>query len=119
MAQLTNIVIVPSGLTPTYVAANVGGDTIVDDGQQRTFLKVKNGGGGSINVTIAKNISSKTVPGVGALTIADKVIAVAAGAEAMIGPFTDAYRAPGGIVSIAYSGVTTVTVAAVRLTPAA
>lgn len=107
--------VVPAGASPTYGAV-ASTDKFADDGKQRTFLHVKNGSGGSINVTISKGaLASRVVPGIGAVAIADKVIAVGAGADSMIGPFTEAYRNATGFVNVAYSATTTVTAAAVKL----
>jgi hypothetical protein len=107
--------IVPGGAVPTYGAV-ASTDKFPDDGKQRTFLHVKNGSGASVNVTISKGaLSSRVVPGIGSVAIADKVVAVAAGADEMIGPFTDAYRDATGNVNVAYSATTTVTAAAIQL----
>lgn len=64
-----------AGLNPAYTAANVDGHS-VSAGQ--TILHVKNGGAGSINVTIQ---TGKTVAG---RAIADDVVAVPAGGERLI-----------------------------------
>jgi hypothetical protein len=116
MAALSVQQVGVAGLTPAYTAAGAGGDTIPQSSDGRRFLHVKNGGGGSINVTITKQVASVRVPGVAsALAISDMVVAVGAGAEKMIGPFSDAYRDGNGNVAITYSGVTTVTVAAIEV----
>lgn len=95
-----------AGLTPAYSAAAGGGDKVAADG--KTFLIVKNGGGAPITVTIT---TPATVRG---LAVADPAVSVPAGAERWIGPFArDAFGNADGQVDIAYSGVTSVTVAAV------
>lgn len=115
MATISVQPVVPAGAAPTYGAVALS-DKFVDDGKQRTFLHVKNGSGSSINVTISKGaFSSRVVPGIGAVAIADQVIAVGAGADKMIGPFSEAYRDATGFVNVAYSAITTVTAAAVSL----
>ena len=121
MAALTVQDVVPAGLAESLASAAGGGDTIAVDSSQLHFLEVVNGGGGSINVTIAKKsgLSSALVKDVGTLAIADVVVAVGAGASKLIGPFSDAYIQANGTVSIAYSGVTSVTVRALRLPKAA
>ncbi len=97
-----------AGLAPTYTAANTT-DTFVGDG--RTMLHVKNGGGGSITATI----SSHAVPGVGEQTL-DKVITIPAAGERMIGGILPgAYTDNTGIATVTYSGVTTVTAAAIQV----
>jgi len=108
MAVLTVQPVSLTGLTPTFPAAAGGGDEFSNDG--RTLFRVKNGGGGSITVTFT---TPKSIKGV---AIADPAITVAAGAEMYIGPFDpEIFNAADGNVDVAYSGVTTVTVAAVRL----
>lgn len=93
-----------TGAVITYTAAAAGGDTMANTGVEK--LRVKNGGGASINVTI--NSQRPCDQG----TDHDLVIAVAAGAEKEIGPFPP-YRF-GNPVQISYSAVTTVTVAATK-----
>jgi len=95
------------GTVPTYSAANVDGHFCV-----LGILHVKNGGGGSINVTVQ---TYKTVEG---RAIADDVIAVAAGAEKMINlkSYDLLIRtvAPDtGYAYVDFSAVTSVTVALV------
>lgn len=106
MAALTIQSIDQDGLTPSYTAAAGGGDTVVVGAG--SFLHVKNGGGGSITVTLV-------TPGtVSSLAIADQTVSVGAGAESMIA-LPDLYKDPAtGRGSITYSGVTTVTVANLR-----
>lgn len=98
-----------SGTAPTYGAAAGGGDK-ADPSGDRTFVHVKNGGGSSINVTIT---SYGTGPR-GAAS-ADRVIAVANGTDKMIPLYADLNTNPSdGLASVAYSAVTSVTVAAIR-----
>jgi hypothetical protein len=110
MATLATQQIVPGGVAPTYAAAAGGGDQFVPD--KDTFLHVKNGSGGSLNVTVA-------VPGnerYGVAT-ADLTVAVPAAGERMIGPFpADAFGDPAlsGNAGITYSGVTSLTIGAFR-----
>jgi hypothetical protein len=106
VALLTTQTIAATGLTPAYASASGGGDTVRV--VRNLFLHVKNGGGSSITVTLA---TPGTVDG---LAIADRAVTVANGAESMI-PITDVYRASSGLASISYSGVTSVTVAAIRI----
>lgn len=108
MALLTTQTVVPGGTTPTYQAAAAGGDTVAPG--KDVFLHVKNGGGGSINVTV----DSVTPCNYG--SDHDLVVAVPAGSERMIGPLPpERYaNASTGLVNVTYSGVTTVTIAAIR-----
>jgi hypothetical protein len=94
-----------SGVTPTYEAANVLGNSYAL--VPNRVIHVKNGGGSSINVTIP---STQTVEG---LAVPTRTIAVPNDA---IGKFislgaSGAHRQTDGSVNIDYSAVTSVTVA--------
>lgn len=114
MATYSVQTIVASGIIPAY-AAVAASDQFKIDSAQRHFLHVKNGGGGSINVTVNVVKTSANVPGLGQVTIEDIVVAVGAGAEKMIGPISDFYATAAGMVVIDYSGTSSVTAAAFRL----
>lgn len=97
-----------TGVVPSYTSANADGHSVANRG--RTFVHVKNGGGGSINVTLVTPVT------VGGRAVGDDVIAVAAGAEKMIGPFQESvYNNTDGTVSVDFSGVSSVTCAAFTL----
>ena len=109
MATLTVQQTSLTGLATTYAAAAGGGDEFPNDG--RTMLHVKNGGGAGITVTVNSRVNCSQGYD------HDSVSSIGAGAEAMIGPFdltrfndTTTNRA-----AVTYSGVTTVTVAAVKV----
>jgi len=110
MAELTVQTIVVTGLEQTYASAAGGGDTFNNDG--RTFFHVKNGSGGDITLTF-------TTAGVWprqSLALADPTVVVTAGEERMIGPFDKgAFNDSNGEVAVGYSGVTSLTVAAIKL----
>lgn len=114
MAALTTRVVTRTGngVLLGAAAASGGGDTFTNDGN--TFLYVKNGSGGSITVTVA---IPYTVDNVAVST--GKALVVAAGEERLFGPFpTGIYTDPNtGNVSLTYSGVTSLTVAAVKSIP--
>lgn len=99
-----------TGLNPSYAAASAGGDKFAPS--RETFLHVKNGGGGSITATITT--PREAFPDV---AVADVAVAVPAGGERMIGPFPAEHfaAASDGLADISWSGVTSVTVAAVQL----
>lgn len=106
MAALTIQSIDQDGLTPSYTAAAGGGDTVVTGAG--AFLHVKNGGGGSITVTL---VTPGTVSG---LAVDDQTVTVTNAQERMIA-VPDLYKSPSdGLASITYSGVTTVTIASFR-----
>lgn len=110
MATLSVQTITAAGLDPTYAAAAGGGDKVLPG--PTTFLHVINGGGSSITVTVA-------TPGnfYAAVANPDLTVTVGASGESMIPipatPFGD--PADSGLAAISYSGVTTVTVAALRI----
>lgn len=108
-STLTPQVIADTGLVPVLGAADVAGSQWVNDG--REFIVVKNGSAASINVTIT---TGGTLMGV---AVTDTVVAVAAGAEAFIGPFAPVlYNQPStDYVFVDYSAVAAVTVALVKV----
>lgn len=116
MATLTVQVVAEAGLAPSYAAAAGGGDEIPNDNGD-VILHVKNGGGGSINVTVAPQVASVALNGgLGTYTRSNLVVAVPNGGERMIGPFPRrAFNNANGRVAVTYSGVTSVTVAAIRV----
>lgn len=116
MAQLTVQDIVETGLAPTFAAASAGGDTFSNRDDERTFLVVKNGGASPMTATIPATGTSFKAPGYGVMTKANNVVTVPAGAERWIGPLpARAYNNTAGLASVNYSAVTSVTVAAVRI----
>lgn len=102
MAILTVAPVTRAGVDTVGVAADVVGDEWVNDGKQ--FVEVKNGSGGSINVTL--NIQA-TLDGAAAV---NPVVAVGAGVTKIIGPFpTGIYnQVANGRAKITYSAVTSV-----------
>ncbi|WP_041580834.1 hypothetical protein [Bacillus sp. 1NLA3E] len=109
MAQL-NVQNLPiNGLVKTMSSASAGGDTFTNDGN--TILYVKNGGASPVTVTV--NSVAPCSQGFDH----DLVVSLAAGSEISF-PKLDPYRfndLSTGLVSVSYSTVTSVTVAAVRL----
>ena len=97
------------GAVITYQAANALGDTFFNDG--RTEFRCKNGSVGAITLTILgkQNCSQGFLH--------NSVITVAAGAEEVAGALSTAqFTDPAtGFVNVTYSAVTTITVAAVRI----
>jgi hypothetical protein len=99
-------------LTP--VAASGGGDAFV--WTEDTFLFIQNGSGAPITVTLTPVVTTGSVPGLGEVVRENIALAVAAGAKAIIPPPARAFRnAETGLVAVTYSGVTSLTVAAVRV----
>ncbi|MFC5802806.1 hypothetical protein [Streptomyces formicae] len=110
MATLSVQSISAAGLDPTYASAAAGGDKVKPG--RTTFLHVINGGGSSITVTLV-------APGnyYGSVANPDPTYTVGASGEMLIPvpPTPFANSADSGLASITYSGVTTVTVAALRI----
>lgn len=104
-----------SGTTVTYASCTGGGDTAANNGKM--LLHVKNGSGGALTVTVTKTASASiTDHQYGLLTKADSVVSVGAGAEKFIGPFaTGAFNSTSGTIAITYSGVTSLTIAAIQI----
>jgi hypothetical protein len=108
MATLTVQSVTLAGLNPSYAAASAGGDDFANDG--KTFVHIKNAGAGSITATIA------TPAQISGIDIADIAVAVPNGGERMIGPFpVSLFNTSTGKASITYSGVTSVTIAAIKV----
>lgn len=106
MATLAIQTIDNDGLTPAYVAASAGGDKVVPGAG--SYVHVKNGSGASITVTLV------TPGSVDGLAIADRAVAVGAGAEAKIA-VPNLYKDPtDGLAALTYSAVTSLTIGSFR-----
>tara|TARA_R100000789_G_scaffold5657_1_gene9715 strand:- start:11533 stop:11877 length:345 start_codon:yes stop_codon:yes gene_type:complete len=111
MAELTVQQITETGGAATYVSAELEGDTADNNGNM--FLHIKNGGGGEITATITALTTSVDSGMYGDLTKANATIAIAGGTQAFIGGFAPAaFNDGNGEIAITYSGVTSVTIAA-------
>ena len=109
MAAITVEQIVVGGTEPTFVAAAGGGDTFANDGAKTMYL-VDNASGGAITVTFDGTGTGPT----SAVAFDDDVAtSVGAGEQWHFGPFPkDRFTS---VVSVTYSGVTSLTVAATKL----
>jgi hypothetical protein len=112
MATLTTQVINRAGAVITPVAAAGGGDAMTCGSGM--MLQVVNGGGGSITVTLAIPSGASGFSNVAYTSLA---VVVANGVTKWIGPVAaQLFQDPTtGLCTITYSGVTSVTVAAVQL----
>lgn len=113
MATLTTQAITRAGVGPTYAAAAGGGDAMaVGSGM---FLHVKNASGSPITVTLVVPAARTYEPNV-AITSPTVSVPATTG-DRMIGPVDGAtFSDPTtGLCTITYSGVTSLTVAAVQL----
>lgn len=110
MALLSLQAISAAGLAATYATAAAGGDK-VQLGASNIFLHVKNGGASPITVTITTQSNSYK-----GLTVPDRTVTVANATDKFIGPIDASLHADTNQqASIGYSGVTSVTVAALRI----
>jgi hypothetical protein len=107
MAELTVQTSAVAGTALTANSAAAGGDTFANDG--KTLFKAINGDISSTNITF---VTTQTV-GSAALAVADNVVAVAASADKICGPFP--VETFGTTVSVTYSSVTSLTVDAFKL----
>lgn len=95
------------GLAAVYSAASASDKFTPGDG---TALHVKNGGAGALTVTLV-------TPGtVDALAVADRAVTVAAGTDQFISAPSTLYanRADGGLATVQFSPITSVTFAVIR-----
>lgn len=108
MATLAVQQVPVTGFTPTFAAAAAGGDACQPD--DRVFLRVKNGSGSSVTVTLI-------VPGsTYGQANPDPAVTVAATTGDVLIALPASLQDPStGLVSWTYSAVTTVTVALVRV----
>lgn len=109
MANLPTQQVTLAGLAPQFVAAAGGGDKLAPG--DRTCLHVKNASGAPITVTVDSvrqsdyGQDSNVVVTVPATT-----------GDRMVGPFpAQRFAGTDGKVAVTYSGVTSLTVAAVRI----
>lgn len=110
MATLTVQEIAYTGLEATYASAAGAGDQVAAG--EETFLHIKNGSGSDITVTV------ETPGTVSGIAIVDPDTVVTAGEERFIGPLGKALfgdPTDSNLVSITYTDVTTLTIAAIKL----
>lgn len=109
MALISPQAVPVTGVKPTYAPATGGGDTIVPDPEGRTILHYKNGSGGSITVT-------QVAPGLdeNGQARADIARAIPAGEDHFVWVNPKNVDPSTGLINLTYSGVTSLTVAALR-----
>lgn len=108
MATLTVQDLTYSGITPTYVAADSGGDEFARG--RYTFVIVSNGDSTDHDVTIASQFLDRA----GAVA-EDVTVTVTAGEDRIIGPFSDTFGDEDGMVQLTYDAVTDVTIGAFKV----
>lgn len=108
MALLAIQKVTLAGLAPTYAAAAAGGDTVPNDG--RTMLHVKSTHTAAQTVTVdSKKKCNQNVDH-------DPIVSVPGPGERIIGPFSkDEFDDVNQQLTITYSGVTLLTIAAIQL----
>ena len=107
MAAITVQEVDSTGIDLNFVAAAGGGDTFDNSAANTTFF-IKNDDASQKTVTFQTDAVSD-----GDLAITDRAITVDAGDVTQVGPFnTNVYGDVDNIISVTYSDVTSVTVAA-------
>lgn len=102
--------ITPAGINMATLATNAAlSQTFANNG--KILVAIKNGSGASINATF---VATKVVnDGGGNLSLGNRVVAVAAGATLVIGPFpTEVFNDSAQEVTLQISAITTVTLQA-------
>jgi hypothetical protein len=108
MATLAAQNVNKAGLNPAFSAAAGGGDKFAPG--NRTFLYIKNAHTASWTVTIDCPTLYKDQ------AVADVVVTVPNASERIIGPFpADLFAQADGLATLAYTGVTALTVAVLKL----
>lgn len=108
MATLPLQQVSTTGLNANFSNAGAGGDVFTNTGRQ--IIEIVNGGGSDIVLTI---VTPGTYKGKG---IADDANTVPAGGRRHYGPFDpEIYNNASGQVALAYSAVTSVTVAILQI----
>jgi hypothetical protein len=113
MADITPVAPTMAGANPSGVSASGGGDAVLNP-RGNVIIRVTNGGGSSITVTLAVG-PNPTRPSDGtfpAMTLANNVVTVPNGQSRIIGPVPPAFNDGNGKVQLTYSAVTSVTVEA-------
>lgn len=102
-----------SGADITFAAADAGGDVAANN-EHDVVLLVKNDDASGKTVTITAQKTTTDKRGYGSVTKSNAAHTVAAGAIAVIGPFSNAFNNSSGQIAITYDAVTSLTIAAVK-----
>jgi hypothetical protein len=115
MATLTPRTPTLAGTNPSPAAADVGGDEVANP-RGNIVLRVDNGGGTPITVTLAAQQTTRPKDGTFPdMTLEDQEITVTNAQSRLIGPIPPAFNDADGNVQITYSGVDSVTIEAIQL----
>lgn len=103
-----------AGFALTLTAVDGANGNNVDNSDGKTILVVRNASGASINVTVAVQVANPPAsPQYGFITKSNIVLAVAAGAQAVLGPLPAAvYNDSTGKLQITFSAAASVTLGA-------
>ena len=115
MANVSPTTPVITGVAPISTTPAAGGDSF-DNPRGDLMLRVANGSGASINVTLTAQQTTR--PGDGQFppaTLANQVIAVAAGTTKVIGPIPPAFNDTNSRVAVATSAQASVTIESYRI----
>lgn len=111
MATLTKTTPALSGTTPS--SNNASSADQVANPKGKTYVRVINGGGGSINCTVVAQSTTRSADGTfPSMTLSNQVVAVGAGVTKVIGPIPPAFVDGSGYTQLQFSGTTSVTVEA-------
>jgi hypothetical protein len=114
MALIPQQQISQSGLVPAYTAALVAGNVLQNTGIQ--YFHVRNESASSVTATVVPVITTVIDPGLGELVKENAVLTLAAGEAGFLGPFeTKAFNSPEGQITLTFTSVTSVTVAALYI----
>lgn len=116
--SITAQVALDAGVNYTNQAAAVGGDAFLNDG--KTVLLFVNGNASSRTLTVTRQNKSPQVQGFNPITLSDLTVTIPGsgtnGGLCVVGPFAHTeYDDSTGLVQLAYSAVTGLTVAAISV----
>lgn len=115
MATIARQKVINTGLEVAYSNCAGGGD-VADNSDGKTFLHVKNASVGDITVTVTPQNPNVNTGTHGAAVVATVAVVVTAGEQRLIGPFPkQAFNNSSKQLVITYSGVTTLTIAALYI----
>jgi hypothetical protein len=111
MAIIVAQKILQSGLIPTYSAASVGGDKLINTGVQ--YFHVKNDSGVTITASVVPVVTVFIDPVLGRLIKQTATLTLTAGQSGFVGPFeTGAFNDEQGYITITCTATTSVGIAA-------
>lgn len=114
MATIVAQKILQSGLIPTYSAASVSGDKLLNTGIE--YFHVKNASGVTITANVVPVVTTYIDPVLGKLIKQTASLVLTAGQSGFLGPFeTGAFNDPQGYITITCTATTSVSLAALYI----